>query len=177
VVQLPYLGRLDILTIEGVPSNLYHLKTLFLAAPNLSVLVIDFDCLLALLEDDNEPLILYVLLHRHILDLCIRIIENNNQQDKKSELTTEKIHSIARVFTRIRNLTIDYETSKEYINFNIIKSIINEFQQLVILHIYAKISNEIPLNDIRQRIIEQKSSRIKHTDIFRVECCSEWFKL
>ncbi|CAF0765737.1 unnamed protein product [Rotaria sp. Silwood1] len=177
-VKLPYLGRLELLTIEGIPSGLQHLKELLLAAPNLCVLVIDLDCLLTLLENKDEPLILYVLLHRHILDLCVRIPDNNNnEQTKKSKLTIEKIHFIARIFTRVRNLTIDYETSEEYIELNIIKSIINEFKQLVIFHIYGKIPNDMMENDIRQWVIKQSSFRIKSLDIFRVECSNEWFKL
>ncbi|CAF3386468.1 unnamed protein product [Rotaria sp. Silwood1] len=177
-VKLPYLGRLELLTIEGIPSGLQHLKELLLAAPNLCVLVIDLDCLLTLLENKDEPLILYVLLHRHILDLCVRIPDNNNnEQTKKSKLTIEKIHFIARIFTRVRNLTIDYETSEEYIELNIIKSIINEFKQLVIFHIYGKIPNDMLENDIRQWVIKQSSFRIKSLDIFRVECSNEWFKL
>jgi len=175
-IKLPYLGRLDILTIEGIPSDLHNLKELLIAAPNLSVLVIDLDCLLTLLEDENESLIVYILLHRHILDLCIRIQENT-EQAKKSKLTIEQIHLIARIFTRVRNLTIDFETSEEYIQSNIIKSIINEFKQLVIFHIYGKIPHDMIENDIRQWIIEQNPFRIKSTDIFRVECTSGWFKL
>ncbi|CAM2697535.1 unnamed protein product [Rotaria socialis] len=190
-IKLPSLGRLDILTIEGIPCGLHHLKDLLVAAPNLCVLVIDLDCLLTLLDNENEPLILYVLLHRHILDLCVRIPENNtndpensindpkneNQQRKKSKLTVEKIHLIARTFNRVRNLTIDYETSDEYIESNLIKSIIHEFKQLVIFHIYGKIPADMIECDIRQWIIKQSSFRIKSQDIFRVECSNEWFKL
>jgi len=176
-VKLPYLARLDILTIEGIPSGLHHLKELLVAAPNLSVLVIDSNCLLTLLEDENESLILYVLLHKHILDLCIRIPENPNQETRKLKLTIEQIHLIARVFTRVRNLTIDYEASEDYIESNLIKFILNEFQQLVILHIYGKIPLDMINCDIRQWFIEQNSFRVKSSDIFRVECSSEWFKL
>jgi hypothetical protein len=150
---------------------------LLIAAPNLSVLVIDLDCLLPLLEDENASLIIYVLLHRHILDLCIRIQEDNNEQTKKPKLTIERIHLIARIFTRVRNLTIDYEISEEYIQSNIIKSVINEFNQLVIFHIYGKIPHDMIENDIRQWIIEQNPFRLKSTDIFRVECNTGWFKL
>jgi hypothetical protein len=180
-VKLPYLNRLDILTIEGIPSDLHYMKELLIAAPNLSVLVIDLDCLLTLLEDENESLIVYVLLHRHILDLCIRIEgnnnNNNNEQTKKTKITVEQVHLIARIFTRVRNLTIDYETSDELIQSNIIKSVINEFKDLVIFHIYGKIPYDMMENDIRQWILEQNPFRIKSTDIFRVECNSEWFKL
>ena len=176
-VKLPYLARLDILTIEGIPSGLHHLKELLFAAPNLSVLVIDFNCLLTLLEDENESLILYVLLHKHILDLCIRIPEHRNQETQKLKLTIEQIHLIARIFTRVRNLTIDYEASEEYIESNLIKFIINEFQHLVIFHIYGKIPHDMIASDIRQWFIEQNIFRIKSTDIFRVECSNEWFKL
>ena len=178
-VKLPYLNRLDILTIEGIPSDLHHLRELLLAAPNLSVLVIDVDCLLTLLEDENESLIVYVLLHRHILDLCIRI-EGNNQNDeqrKKAKITMEQIRLIARVFTRIRNLTIDYESSDESIEGNIIKTVINEFKHLVIFHIYGKISYEMTENDTRQWLLQQTPFRIQSTDIFRVECNSGAFKL
>jgi len=176
--KLPYLGRLDILTIEGIPSDLHYLKELLIAAPNLSVLVIDFDCLLTLLEDENQPLIIHVLLHQHILDLCIRIQENDNdQQTKKPKLTIEHIHLISRIFTRVRNLTIDFETSKEYVQSNIIKSVINQFKQLVIFHIYGKIPQDMIENDIRQWTIQQNPFRLKSTDIFRVECSNGWFKL
>jgi hypothetical protein len=152
---------------------------LLIAALNLSVLVIDLDCLLTLLEDENESLIVYVLLHRHILDLCIRIEGNNNNNDqrKKAKITVEQIHLIARIFTRVRNLTIDYETSEELIQSNIIKSVINEFKDLVIFHIYGKIPYDMIENDIRQWVLEQNSFRIQSTDIFRVECNSGWFKL
>ncbi len=176
-VKIPYLGRLDILTIEGIPLDLHNLKELLIAASNLSVLVIDLDCLLKLLEDENESLIVYVLLHQHILDLCIRIQENNHEQTNKPKLTIEKLHLIARIFTRVRNLTIDYETSDDYIQLNIIKSVINLFKQLVIFHIYGKIPNDIIENDIRKWIIEQNPLRIKSTDIFRIECTNGWFKL
>ncbi len=146
---------------------------------NLSVLVIDLDCLLTLLEDENESLIVYVLLHRHILDLCIRIEGNNNNNDqrKKAKITVEQIHLIARIFTRVRNLTIDYETSEELIQSNIIKSVINEFKDLVIFHIYGKIPYDMIENDIRQWVLEQNSFRIQSTDMFRVECNSGWFIL
>ncbi len=175
--KLPYLARLDILTIEGIPSGLHHLKELLIAAPNLSVLVIDSNCLLTLLEDENESLILYFLLHKHILDLCIRIPENPNQETRKLKFTIEHIHLIARVFTRVRNLTIDYEASEDSIESNLIKFILNEFQQLVILHIYGNIPLDMINCDIRRWFIEQNSFRVKSSDIFRVECSSEWFKL
>ena len=70
------------LTIEGIPADLDNLKELFLAAPNLCVLVIDLNCLLILLK--NESLISYVFLHQYILDLCIRIPKNhkNGQMNK-----------------------------------------------------------------------------------------------
>jgi hypothetical protein len=141
------------------------------------VLVVDLDCLLTLLEDEDESLIVYFLLNRHILDLCIRIQENNNVQTKKPKLTIENIHLIARIFTRVRNLTIDYETSEEDIQSNIIKSVINHFKQLVIFHIYGKIPQDMLENDIRQWIMEQNPFRFQSTDIFRIECNSGWFKL
>jgi hypothetical protein len=177
IAKLPYLYRLDILTIEGIPSDLHNLKELLIAALNLSVLVIDLDCLLRLLEDENTALTLYVLLHQRILDLCIRVPETNNPQTKKLELTTVQIHTIGRIFTRVRNLTIDYETSEDYIDSNLIKSILNEFKRLVIFHIYGKIPNDMIETDIRQWFIETNSFRFKPTDIFRVECSNEWFKL
>jgi hypothetical protein len=149
-----------------------------MAAPNLSVLVIDLDCLLTLLEDEDQSLIVYALLHRHILDLCIRIEGNNtNDQTKKTKITAEQIHLIARVFTRVRNLTIDYEASDEIIQSDIIQSVINEFKELVIFHIYGKIPCEIRENDLRQWVLQQNPFRIKSTDAFRVECNNEWFKL
>lgn len=179
-VTLPYLDRLDILTIEGIPNGLHLLKDLLVAAPNLCVLVIDLDCLLTLLEDENQSLILYILLHRQILDLCVRIPVNENdinQQTMKSKLTIEKIHIISRVFTRVRNLTIDYEASAEYIETSLIKSIIKDFKHLVIFHIYGKIPNDLIECDIRQWIIEQGSFRLQSIDMFRVECSHEWLKL
>ena len=179
-VKLPHLVRLDILTIEGIPLDMNHLKELLIAAPKLSVLVIDFDCLLAILENEDEPLIVYVLLHRHILDLCIRIEgnnNNNNDQIKRSKITIEQIHLIARIFTRVRNLTIDYETSDELIPSNIIKFVIDQFQDLVIFHIYGNIPRDMLDTDIRQWILEQLPCRITSNDTFRVECTDKWFKL
>ncbi|CAF4838920.1 unnamed protein product, partial [Rotaria socialis] len=67
--------------------------------------------------------------------------------------------------------------SDEYIESNLIKSIIHEFKQLVIFHIYGKIPADMIECDIRQWIIKQSSFRIKSQDIFRVECSNEWFKL
>ena len=171
---------MDILTIEGIPLDLDHLKELLIAAVNLTVLVIDLDCLLRIVENDDQSLILYVLLHRRILDLCIRIEGNNHQDDeqiKRSKITVEQIHLIARIFTKVRNLTIDYESSKQFIETDIIHSAINLFQDLVIFHIYGLIPEVITENQTRNWILSQNLPRIKSNDIFRIECSNKWFKL
>lgn len=179
-VQLPNLSRLDILTIEGIPLDLHHLKELLVAAVNLTVLVIDLDCLLRIVENDDQSLIIYVLLHRRILDLCIRIEGNNHQDDqqnKRSKITIEQIHLISRIFTKVRNLTIDYESSKEFIQTEMIQSVIHRFQELVIFHVYGVIPECIKEDQMRNWILTQNLPRIKSNHIFRIECSNKWLKL
>ena len=168
-IRLSTLNRLDILTIEGTPSDLIHFKELLHAAPNLSVLVIDFDCLLNLLENEDQPLITYVYLNRHILDLCIRV--------QQSTFTIEHIRLISRVFSRTRNLTIDFETPEDFSDTNLIPTVLDRFEQLVIFHIYGKIPQEILNFDIKQWILQQTTKRIQPNHIFRVECTATYFKI
>lgn len=175
-IELLPLHRLDILTIEGVPNDLSEIKEIFLAASNLSALVIDIDCLLTIFENEDESLLLYALLHRRILDLCIRspAVTSTNRSNR---FTCEHIHVISRVLNRVRNLTIDFENSSEPIDIPFIQTILDRFDQMVILHIYGRITNTIPRENLRQWFIEQNSLRFKETDIFRIECTDEWFKL
>ena len=175
-IKLTNLNHLDALTIEGTPKDLSNLKELILAARNLSVLVIDLDCLLKILENENESLILYVFLHRQILYLCIRIPDSIVEEEKLF-INDDQLHLITRIFSQVRNLTIDYESSKQMIHSKLIHTIIQNFPHLVIFHVYGKISEEIPRENIRLWLIQENSSRIKETDLFQVECTDDSFKL
>lgn len=149
---------------------------MFLAARNLSVLVIDLECLLKILDNEEESLMLFVYLHRQILYLCIRIPDAAGSRNRIT-FGAEQLHFITRIFGRVRNLTIDYESSDCLIEPSLIHTVVRSFPNLVIFHIYGKVPDEIPRQNLRQWFIENNSERIKDTDLFRIECSNEWFKL
>ncbi|CAF0881117.1 unnamed protein product [Rotaria sp. Silwood1] len=173
-VALPYLGRLDFLSIQGIPPDSSYIEKILLVAPNLSAISIDFDCLYKLLSDDDQSLFLFCLLHQRISILCIRFEETSIEK-----LTDQHIHSIARVFFRVNHMCIDLRNSNLKIESHTISLILNYFPKLIVLSMYGQLSEYINSNKdiLCQYLVEQSTGRLKNTDRFRIDYGNERLKV
>ncbi|CAF1608597.1 unnamed protein product, partial [Adineta ricciae] len=169
----PHLNRLDFLSIQGNPSDTEYIEKILSVAPNLSAFSIDFDCLYKLLSNDDQTLLLYYLLSRRIVILCIRF--ENSLIDN---LTTEHIHYIARIFSQVNHICFDLRNSKLSIQSRLISSILNSFPKLIVLSLYGKLSDEINSNKnaLYEYLIEQSTGRLKNRDQFQIDYGNERVK-
>ncbi|UJR35074.1 hypothetical protein I4U23_027850 [Adineta vaga] len=173
-VILPDLNRLDFLSIQGTPPDTQYMEKILSVAPNLSALSIDFDYLYKLLIDDDQSLLLYYLLSRRVVILCVRF-ENTSIDD----LTSEHIHSIARIFFRVDHICFDLRNSKLLIKSSIISLIINYFSRLIVLSMYGQLSEDIDRdkNQLYQYLIEHSIERLKDKDKFQIDYGNERVKV
>ena len=166
VIDLPPLNRLDFLSIQGCPPDSHYIERILSVAPNLSALSIDFDCLYKLLGDDDQSLLLYYLLARRIVILCVRF-----ESSPILALTTEHVHCISRIFSRVNHICFDVRSSNLPITTPTISLILNHFPNLIVLSLYGRLSEEITLNkdDLRDQLIEQSTGRLKDRETFRID--------
>ncbi|CAF1586206.1 unnamed protein product [Rotaria magnacalcarata] len=173
-IALPYLGRLDFLSIQGTPPDSHYIERILLVAPNLSAISIDFDCLFKLLSDDDQSLSLFYLLHRRIVILCIRFEETVIEK-----LTAEHIHCIARIFFRVNHMCIDLRNSKLRIESQIISLILKYFPKLMVLSLYGQLSEDINSNKdmLCQYLAEQSIGRLTNVNKFKIDYGKERLKV
>ena len=171
---LPQLSRLDFLSIQGLPSDLNYLEKILLSAPNLSTFSIDFDCLFQLVSDENQALAVFPLLHRLIVILCLRF-ENTTI----TQLTSDHIHCLARVFSRVNHMCMDLRNSNLSIESQMIASLLNEFPSLVVLSLYGTLSKETDFNvhALKQYLAEQSPGRCRHKETFTIDFGHERVKV
>ncbi|CAF4130665.1 unnamed protein product [Rotaria sp. Silwood2] len=173
-IELPYLGRLDFLSIQGIPPDSYYIEKILLVSPNLSAISIDFDCLYKLLNDDDQSLFLFCLLHQRIVILCIRFEETSIEK-----LTDEHIHCIARIFFRVNHMCIDLRNSNLKIESHTISLILNYFPKLMVLSMYGQLSENINSNKdiLCQYLVEQSTGRLTNADRFKIDYGNERLKV
>ncbi|CAF3435500.1 unnamed protein product [Rotaria socialis] len=173
-IALPYLGRLDFLSIQGTPPDSHYIERILLVAPNLSAISIDFDCLFKLLSDDDQSLSLFYLLYRRIVILCIRFEETAIEK-----LTAEHIHCIARIFFRVNHMCIDLRNSKLRIESQIISLILKYFPKLMVLSLYGQLSEDINANKdmLYQYLVEQSIGRLTNVNRFKIDYGKERLKV
>ena len=171
---LPQFNRLDFLSIQGLPSDLNYLEKILLSAPNLSTFSIDFDCLIQLLSDENQSLAIFPLLHRLIVILCLRF-ENTTI----ARLTSDHIHRLAHVFSRVNHMCIDLRNSNLSIESHLIVSLLNEFPSLVVLSLYGTLSKEtdFDVHTLKQYLAEQLPGRCRQQETFTIDFGHERVKL
>jgi len=138
LLNLPHLKRLNAL---GICSLFDILKV----APNLEDLVIDFDCLKILIDD--EPTC--DLLQRVI---CLEIYYWPNNESDLLERFTRVFGCLRYLFLKLQNPNI----SNESISTILVQPII---KQLTSFYIEAKVSEEISIN-LRQWMIDQTYSTV-----------------
>ena len=163
---LPYLRRLDYLCIQGNPTDSCYIEKILLAAPNLSAISIDFDCLYDLLSNDDQSLLLFYLFYRRIVILCLRFEDTTIEK-----LTDEHIHCIARVFSQVNHLGIDFRDSKLYIDSYLISFILKCFPKLIVLTIYGRLVEDSQSNkdSLCQYLLKQSTGRLTNRDQFQID--------
>ncbi|CAF0959250.1 unnamed protein product [Rotaria sordida] len=173
-IALPYLSRLDFLSIQGTPPDSGYIEKILSIAPNLSAISIDFDCLYKLLSDDDQSLFLFSLLHQRIAILCIRFEDTSIQK-----LTNEHIHCIARIFFRVNHMCIDLRNSNLKIESHTISLILNYFPKLMVLSMYGQLSEYINSNKdiLCQYLVEQSTGRLTNIDTFKIDYGNERLKV
>jgi hypothetical protein len=173
-VTLPQLNRLDFLSIQGTPPDSHYIEKILLVAPNLSAFSIDFDCLYKLLIDDDQSLLLFYLLCRRIVILCIRF-ENTSTE----KLIEEHIRCIARIFSRVNHMCIDLRSSSIKIESHIISLLLNYFPKLMVLSMYGQLSEDINSNrdTLREYLVEQSTGRLTNIDRFKIDYGNERLKV
>lgn len=171
---LPYLHRLDFLSIQGSLPDSHQIEQILSVSPNLSAISIDFDCLYKLLIDDNQPLSLYYLFHHRIVILCLRFEDTQIEQ-----LTPEHIHSIARIFSRVNHMCIDLRNSNLSIQSVSIATVLNLFPKLMVLSMYGKLAEEIALNKIglADYLIEHSHRKLFDRTQFHIDYGNERLKV
>ncbi|CAF0763450.1 unnamed protein product [Adineta steineri] len=173
-VILPYLNRLDFLSIQGTPPDSHCIEKILLIAPNLAAFSIDFDCLHKLLIDDDQSLMLFYLLHRRILILCLRF-ENTMIRN----LTDEHIHCIARIFSGVNHICFDFRYSPIKIENHMISIILNYFPKLMVLSIYGQLSDDFHLNKkhLKEYLVKQSTGRLTDINRFEIDRGNERVKI
>lgn len=171
---LPYLGRLDFLSIQGLPPDSGYIEKILTVAPNLSAISIDFDCLYKLINDDDQSLYLFYLLHRRIVILCLRF-----EDTKIENLTLEHIHCISRIFFRVNHMCIDLRNSNIRIESHTISTILNYFPKLMVLSMYGQLSDSINSNkeNLPQYLVENTIGRLNNVNKFKIDYGNERLKV
>jgi hypothetical protein len=146
-------------------DNWQHLKTLLIAAHNLSTLRIDLDCIIKLFEKNDENITFPRILHLFI-----------DGHKSNAKLTNEHISQLTRIFGGIHSLKIKYKT-EDLIEPNIVGSILDNCKQLIVFTINGQISDDISSEHIQEWLIEY-SSRLKHSEKnYQVELLDNCFQI
>lgn len=171
-IVLPRLKRLKFLCIDGTPIDLQNFRKLIATTPNLTTLSMRFDCLLKLLEDEDQSLQTYHLLN-HLVDvLCIRF-----EETRYLALSSEHIHFIARIFHAIHRLAIDTTDSKIIIDVGLMSVLLNSFPRLTVLSIYGESATSYTETILKDELMALNSTRWKHRDDFKVDCGHQRIKI
>lgn len=173
-VVLPLLDRLDFLSLQGNPRDRHLLEQILSVASNLSALSIDFDCLQELLLDENQSLLLYYLLSRRVVILCIRF-----ESSLIHLLTAEHIHCVSRVFSHVNHICFDMRGSRIPIDSETISLVLNHFPHVIVLSLYGRIPADISGNHelLRQQLVEQSAGRLSHATDFHLDFGNERVKV
>ncbi len=153
MLNLPHLKRLDVL---GICSLFDILKV----APNLDDLIIDFDCLKILIDDESTCDLL-----QQVIYLEIRCWPDNG---------SDLLERFTRVFGSLRCLCLTLQNpniSNESISTILVQSII---KQLTIFHIGPKVSKEI-IDNLRQWMIDRTYLTVD--DLFSVANINDFIVL
>lgn len=166
-IVLPRLKYLKFLCIDGTPVDLDQFEKLLAATPSLSTLSVRFDCLMKLLEDEDQSLRTFHLLNRLVDVLCIRFEETIYQN-----LTENQIHSIARIFYGVHRLAIDLTDSRIIIDLPLLSLLLTNFPRLTVLSIYGTPADSYSHLSLREYLIETK--QIEH---FQIDCGHQRIKI
>ena len=155
VLDLPQLKQLDV-------SGICGLFDLLKAAPNLDDLMIDFDCLKILIDDDSTR----NLLEQQIIHLAV-----NYWADIESDM----FQRIIEIFHRLRYLRITLENTLLYTK-SILSTILAQLniKQLTLLSVGNAVSDDI-IENLRQWVIDQ--TYLTTDDSFAVDCMNNRFIL
>ncbi len=154
-LKLPFLQQIE-------TSGIFELFPLLNAAPNFNYLIICFDCLKILLDDESTCRLLQTQTIRlNIMDWV----------DIKSDL----IQRISHVFSSLRHLVVTLKDSKLLIDDFILKILsFCEGKSRFSIDVKGLLSTEASRN-LRQWIINH--SHITAEDSFAVEYNNNWFDL
>ncbi|CAF0737374.1 unnamed protein product [Adineta steineri] len=153
--KLPFLKQIEIFGI-------FELFPLFNVAPNIDYMIIYFDCLKLLLNDESTC---------HLLQTQVVRLNIVNWEDIESDL----IERISEIFCSLRHLVIVLKDSKILIDDFVLKVLsLWKGKSRLSIDIKGLLSKETSEN-LRQWIITH--SHMREEDSFAVECNDNWFDL
>lgn len=155
MLDLPQLKQLHV-------SGICALFDLLKAAPNLDDLIIDFDCLKILIDDEST---------RNLLEQQIIHLDVNYWADIESDL----FQRIIEMFHRLRYLRIDLENTLKFTE-SILSTVLAQLniKQLTLLSVEKTVLDDT-IKNLRQWVIDH--TYLTADDSFVVDCMNDRFIL
>jgi hypothetical protein len=154
-IKLPYLKQIEI-------SGIIQLFPLLNAAPNVDYMIIYYDCLKTLFDDESTC---------HLLQTQIIRLNIIDWEDVKSDL----ISRTSQIFSSLRHLVVIMKDSTVLID-DFVLTILSFWKGKSRLSLDVKgLLSEVTRKNLRQWIIDH--SHISAEDSFAVEYNDNWFDL
>lgn len=126
---------------------------------------IELNCAIQLFEYTGENLKFSRVLHLFI-----------DGQNSDFKLTKEHFYSLSNIFNSLHSLKIRYKID-HLIEANIVASLIDDCQQLIVFTMNGKISDDVPVDHIQDWLLGYSSRLQNSSKNYQVELCDNWFQI